>query len=205
MLNGGGLPELQTIAVELTKALAGRETQIKSVFDRLDKLVGALDSRRGEITRAIDALDSLTSTLAGQRQVIADALDAFTPALTVLADQRQELTKLLGKLDRLAAVGSHVIRESGDETLQDLALLRPVLDQVVTVKDDVSRLVDDLVMFTRVVPRAIPGDYLQLLVTIFVSPETLPVEKRSSAAASLVGTRLGAASTLGELLAGVAR
>lgn len=174
LLNGGGLPELQTIAVELTRVMAGREGEVRSVLRRIDALVGALDQRKHEIVRAIDAMDRLTRTFARQRQVIADALDEIGPALGVLADQRADLTKLLVKLDRLGQVGTRVIRASRDDTLANLALLRPVLAELVTVRAELGRTVDNLVTFTRVVPRAIPGDYLQLYVELYLAPHTTP-------------------------------
>lgn len=177
LLNGGGLPELQTIAVELSRALAGRETEVRSALHRVTALVGALDARKAEIVRAIDALDRLTASFAAQKKVIADALDEIAPALTVLADQRADLTKLLVKLDRLGDAGTRVIRESRDDVLADLALLRPILAELVSVRTELGRTVDNLVTFTKVVPRAIPGDYLQLYVELYVTPETLPFSR----------------------------
>ena len=175
LLNGGGLQELQTIAVELSRALAGREGEVRSVLRRIDALVGALDARKTDIVRAIDALDRLTTSFAAQKRVVADALDQIAPALTVLADQRADLTKLLVKLDRLGQVGTRVIEASRDDTLADLALLRPILAEVVKARTELGRTVDHLVTFTKVVPGAIPGDYLQLYVELYIAPDTLPL------------------------------
>ena len=217
LLTGGGLTELQTIAVELSRALAGREEQVRSAFRRVERLVGALDERKSEVVRAIDALDRLGATLAGQRQVLVEALDDITPAITVLADQRAELTHLLRKLSDLGAVGTRVVKATRDDTLANLRLLQPIVAQVVTVKAELARSVDQLVRFTRVVPRAIPGDYLQLLVTLYFDPSTLPVAPGQPspsrprvtlpglpAAAGVVPPSTGA-RTLGDLLAGGVR
>lgn len=208
LLNGGGLTEVQTIGVELSRALAGREGEIRSVLRRVDTLVGALDARKGEIVRALDAVDRLAASFAAQKAVIGDALDAIAPALTVLADQRADLTRLLVKLDRLGVVGTRVVRASREDTLADLRLLEPVLAQVVSVRAELGRTVDHLVAFTQLVPRAIPGDYLQLFVELYFDPSTTPASapRAPVAAASQVGpVSLGAGSALDSLLLGVLR
>jgi phospholipid/cholesterol/gamma-HCH transport system substrate-binding protein len=208
LLSGGGLAEVQTIAVELSRALAGREGEVRSVLRRLDTLVGALDARKGEIVRALDAVDRLASSLAAQKQVIGDAIDAIAPALTVLADQRADLTRLLVKLDRLGVVGTRVVNESREDTLADLRLLEPVLAQVVSVRTELGRTVDQLVSFTQLVPRAIPGDYLQLFVELYLDPSTTPTG--SPAAGGTAAPRaapptpsLGGGDSLDSLLLGV--
>jgi phospholipid/cholesterol/gamma-HCH transport system substrate-binding protein len=174
LLNGGGIGNLQTIAAELSAALAGREGTVRSAFRNVTKLVTALDQRKGDIVRAIEALDHLTRTLAAQRQTIAQALDTFTPALTVLADQRADLTRLLTHLSRLGAVGTRVVNASRADTVASLKLLAPILDKVVAARGDLSKALDQVLLLTKLVPRAIPGDYLQLYVEIFVDPTKLP-------------------------------
>ena len=172
LLNGGGIGNLQTIAAELSAAMAGRESTVKSALRNVTALVTAFDQRKGDIVRAVDALDHLTATLAAQRQTIGEALDTFTPALTVLADQRAELTNLLTHLANLGRVGTRVVEESRADTVESLRLLAPILDKVVQSRADLSRALDQLVLLTKLVPRAIPGDYLQLYVEIFLAPPT---------------------------------
>ena len=173
LLNGGGIGNIQTIAVELSAALAGRESTVRSALRNITSLVTALDQRKSDIVRAIEAMDSLTATLARQRQTIADALDTFTPALTVLANQRAELTRLLTHVAKLSKVGTRVVRESKADTVATLELLAPILDKVVAARADLSKALDQLLLLTKLVPRAIPGDYLQLYVEIFIDPEHL--------------------------------
>lgn len=213
LLTGGGLAEVQTIAVELSRALAGREGEVRSVLRRLDTLVGALDERKSEIVRALDAVDRLAASLAAQKTVIGDAVDTIAPALTVLADQRADLTQLLVKLDRLGVVGTRVVNESREDTLADLRLLEPVLAQVVSVRTELGRTVDQLVDFTQLVPRAIPGDYLQLFVELYFDPSTTPFGTAGGARPPVAGRAagttptpsLGGGETLDSLLLGVLR
>lgn len=174
LLNGGGIGNLQTIAVEVSAALSGREAPVRSALRNITALVTAFDQRKGEIVRAIDALDHLSASLAKQRQTIGEALDTFTPALTVLADERADLTRLLTHVSKLGEVGTRVVNASRDDTVASLTMLAPILDKVVSVRADLSHAVDQLELFTRLVPRAIPGDYLQLYVELFVDPTQLP-------------------------------
>ena len=170
LLNGGGIGNLQTIAVELSAAMSGREATLRSSLRNITRLVTALDQRKGDIVRAIEATDRLTASLAKQRRTIADAIDTFTPALTVLADQRAELTRLLTRVAELGKVGTRVVVASRADTVETLRLLAPILDKVVAARADLSRSLDQLLLLTKLVPRAIPGDYLQLYVEVFLDP-----------------------------------
>lgn len=170
LLNGGGIGNLQTIAAELSAAMSGRESTVRSALRNVTALVTAFDQRKGDIVRAIDALDHLTARLAAQRQTIGEALDTFTPALTVLADQRAQLTALLTHLARLGKVGAHVVEASRADTVESLKLLAPILDKVVHSRADLSKALDQVLLLTKLVPRAIPGDYLQLYVEVFLAP-----------------------------------
>jgi phospholipid/cholesterol/gamma-HCH transport system substrate-binding protein len=180
LLNGGGIGNLQSISAELSAALAGREATVRSALHNVTALVTAFDQRKGDIVRAIDALDRLTRTLATQRQTIGEALDTFTPALTVLADQRAELTRLLVHLATLGKVGARVVNASRADTVASLKLLAPILDKVVQARGDLSKALDQVLLLTKLVPRAIPGDYLQLYVELYLSPSTLPVPGSAS-------------------------
>ena len=173
LLNGGGIGNLQTIAVELSAALSGREDTVRSALGNITQMVTALDQRKNEIVRAIDALDRLTATLAKQRQTIGQAIDTFTPALTVLADQREDLTRLLTHVAELGRVGSRVVEASREDTVRSFQLLQPILERVVQARGDLSKALDQVLLLTKLVPRAIPGDYLQLYVEIFLEPSTL--------------------------------
>ena len=171
LLNGGGIGNLQEIAVELSAAMSGREDTVRSALGNLTQMVTALDQRKGDIVRAIDALDRLTGTLAKQRQTIGEAIDTFTPALTVLADQRADLTRLLTRLAELGRVGTRVVEASREDAVRNFQLLQPILERVVQARGDLSKALDQVLLLTRLVPRAIPGDYLQLYVEIYLDPD----------------------------------
>ena len=88
LLNGGGVSQIQTISVELSNALAGRETQVKDVLNQLTTLVSTLDANKQNIVRALNSIDALARKLAQQKGTLARALDDVPSALKPLAVER---------------------------------------------------------------------------------------------------------------------
>jgi phospholipid/cholesterol/gamma-HCH transport system substrate-binding protein len=174
LLNGGGLGQLQTIATELSAALAGKEANVRSVLARLTTFTGSLAGRKGEIVRALENLDRLATTLVRQKQTIVVALDDIAPALRVLNSERTQLVRLLGKLSKLGTTTASVISTVRADTLANLNLLSPLLDTVLDVRGDLTETVKNLERLTVLVPRAIPGDFLNLSVTLLLDPTLVP-------------------------------
>jgi phospholipid/cholesterol/gamma-HCH transport system substrate-binding protein len=145
LLNGGGVAQLQTINVELSSALSGREDKVRDVLNQLNDLLGTLDGRKDEVVRAINSLDQLAGHLSAQRETIGKAIDDITPGIRTLADQRPQLTTLLASLSRLGTVGTRVISASKDNTVADLQLLQPILAQLNTAQ---KSIVPALELFT---------------------------------------------------------
>ncbi|MEU2613687.1 MCE family protein [Micromonospora sp. NPDC007271] len=167
LLNGGGLAQLRTINVELGKALAGREPELRDTLAQLDTFLAGLDRQKADIVRAIDALDRLTGRLARQRQVVGDALDSLAPGLTVLAGQRAQLTKALTALGQLGTVGTRVIERSREDTVASVRALQPILEQLARAGDDLPKSLDFMLSypFPPNVTGAIVGDFVNLSVT----------------------------------------
>ena len=127
VLNGGGVAQLKTINVELTKAMEGHEDDIQGALRQLDTFIGGLDEHKAEIVRALDGLDRLSARLAAQKDDIALAIEDLGPGLKVLADQREQLTAMLTALSDLGRVGTRVINASKDDTVANLRALHPIL------------------------------------------------------------------------------
>src|SRR5207248_11173881 len=106
VLNGGSLQDLQTIDLEISKALGGREQQVRSALAQVDRFVTDLDGQRHQITRALDELNRFSAALAKQNATIADALDNLDPGLKVLADERVQFTELLTDLSKFGQVAT---------------------------------------------------------------------------------------------------
>jgi phospholipid/cholesterol/gamma-HCH transport system substrate-binding protein len=175
LLNGGGVAQLKIIETELNKALTGNETAVRDLLAKLDTFVGELDSQKTEINRAIDSIDQLAARLAAQRDDIATALDQIPGGLKVLADQRKQLTAMLTSLSRLGDVGSRVIRASKDDTVANLAALRPVLAALNEAGDDLPKSLQLLLTypFPDKALDGVKGDYTNLWVTADLDARSL--------------------------------
>lgn len=167
LLNGGGVAQLKTITMELNKALDGRESRVRSLLTQLDTFIGGLDKQRGNIVRAIAAVDRLAQRLGAEKATIATAVETLPPALKVLADQRRDLTTMLTALGRLGTTGAKVVKASHDDTVADLELLRPILQQLDKAGDDLPGALELLTTypFPRNAVDAVKGDYVNLHIT----------------------------------------
>ena len=168
LLNGGGVSQIQTISVELTNALSGREAQVRDVLSQLTTLVSSLDNSKQQIVTALDSIDRLAKRLAVQKGTLAQALDSIPSALKVLADQRQDLTKVLTSLSKLGGIGSTVIRATRDNTVASLRSLSPVLDSLIASKNNIVNSLELLLNFPfpATAKNGVHGDYAGLYATL---------------------------------------
>ncbi|WP_448626827.1 MCE family protein [Geodermatophilus sp. URMC 64] len=147
VLNGGGLAQLQTITHELGEAMQGREDELKDTLDQLDTFIGGLDDQRAEIGRALDSVDALAASLAERTGTIETALDTIGPGLDVLDQQEDLLVSMLDSLARLGDVGTRIINQAGQNTVQDLQLLQPILSQLAAAGSDLTGSLDLLLTY----------------------------------------------------------
>ena len=168
VLNGGGLANLQTINVELTKALQGREGQVKDLLNQLTTFVAGLDAQKSEIVRALTELDKLSGKLAAQNGTIATALKDIGPGLKVLADNRVQLVDLLQHMSKLGEVGNRIITASREDTVKNLNNLAPVLTKLAAAEQNLPKSLELLLdyPFPKDATNAIPGDYTGLRITL---------------------------------------
>jgi phospholipid/cholesterol/gamma-HCH transport system substrate-binding protein len=194
LLNGGGVDQLQTISVELSNALAGRESRVRDALRQVDTLVGGLDDRKQEIVRALENVDALAARLARQRGTIAAALDNIPPALAVLADQRSQLTRMLTSLSNLGHVSDDVIANSRANTVAVLDNLQPVLANLDSARKNIVSSLELLTNypFPTTVQNGVHGDYTGLYASISLNLNDL-IRGLTSSQAN--GGALGALST----------
>jgi phospholipid/cholesterol/gamma-HCH transport system substrate-binding protein len=171
-LNGSDLADLQTINVEVSKALAGREVAVRGALKQLGTFVGGLADQKHQIVRALNALNRFSGELANQDQTISTALTDLGPGLKVLADERQQFTALLTDLSSFGKVASHVINASRTQTITGLHDLEPILQHLSAAGGDLPRSLE--VLFTYPFPRdsgqAAPGDYTNFVASLNVEP-----------------------------------
>jgi phospholipid/cholesterol/gamma-HCH transport system substrate-binding protein len=196
VLNGGDLQDIQTINLEISKALGGREQAIRSALTQVDKFVADLDGQRHQIVRALDQLDRFSAALRKQNNDIATALDNLGPGLKVLADERAQFTALLTDLSKFGQVATRIITASRQQTIAGLRDLKPILGHLQAAGTNLPRSLELLITypFPRDIGHAIPGDYNGLNLTFNADPLfclMLPTPTPScSAIPGSAGTRL---------------
>jgi phospholipid/cholesterol/gamma-HCH transport system substrate-binding protein len=205
VLNGGSLQDIQTINVEISKALTGREQDVKSALHQLNTFVSGLDDQKHQIVRALDELERFSGGLAEQTGTIATALDDLGPGLKVLADERAQFTGLLTDLAKFGRIATHIITSSREQTVAGLRDLQPVLRHLRAAGTNLPHALELLITypFPRNIDKAIPGDYNGLHLSfnadpVFCAmhPPPLPVTCNGSATAqpSSPGTNQGSGS-----------
>lgn len=174
VLNGGSLGSIETISRELSAALE-QPGDVRTTTRRLTSLVTTLDGRRDSLVTALDALARLSSTLASQRTVIGEALDAVPDGLAALDRQRPALTRALTRLSRLSSTAVPLIRRTKAATIKDLEHLEPVLAQLNTAKDDLSRTIERVASFpfSRNALSTIKGDYAGMYGQALIDVDTI--------------------------------
>lgn len=172
VLNGGDLQDIQTINLEISKALGGREQAVRSALSQVDKFVSDLDGQRQQIVRALTELDRFSGALRKQNSDIATALDNLGPGLKVLADERAQFTQLLTDLSKFGQVATHIITASREETIAGLRDLKPILGHIAAAGSNLPRSLELLITFPfpRDIAHAVPGDYNGLYLTFNADP-----------------------------------
>ncbi|HUQ00542.1 MAG TPA: MCE family protein [Aeromicrobium sp.] len=139
LLARGGVGQLKTISTELNAMMTGRTDDMRSVLERLDRVTGTLDDSKSDIIDAMTELDRLAVTLNRERDAIDAALDSFGPAIEVLDEQHDDLVRLLRALDQLGKISTKVVKTSGDNLVEAMRLLRPVLTELSDAGDSLPR------------------------------------------------------------------
>jgi phospholipid/cholesterol/gamma-HCH transport system substrate-binding protein len=172
VLNGGDLQDLQTIDIEISKALGGRETAVRAALHQLDVFVSGLDSQRQQIVHALDELNRFSGALAKQTGTIATALDNLGPGLKVLADERSQFTGLLADLSKFGKVATRIITASRQQTVAGFRSLVPILHHLRAAGSNLPHALELLITypFPRNIDKAIPGDYNGLKLSFTIDP-----------------------------------
>ncbi|HUR13926.1 MAG TPA: MCE family protein [Mycobacteriales bacterium] len=180
VLNGGSLEQLQVINSELTKALSGREVEVRAFLRQLSGFMGGLDAQKDHIINALDGLDRLSGKLAANRETLDVALRDLPRGASVLADERAQLTKLLKGLNNLGTVATRVIEATQQSTIADLRALQPILGSLAAAGQDLPEALELLTTFPFPKTVASPtgrggmrGDYANLFVTVDTSAQDL--------------------------------
>lgn len=170
LLNGGGIQQLQTISLELTQALSGREGNVRDLLSQFTVLATSLDTHRTEIVHALDSVDGLAKTLVKQEGVIKEALTDIAPGLKAIDESRAGLKDLITALNKLGTIASDFEAKTVKSTVADLNSLAPTLNRLNQAGGDITSSLQLLLTFPfgDNALKAIFSDYTGLYATLNV-------------------------------------
>lgn len=195
VLNGGGIDQLQTIIHELNNAFTGNQPQIRSFLGTVKAAVSSLARGRTAVDQFLASSDDLARKLNGTggagARTIGTAISSIAPAIGVLASENTSLDRLFGALSNLGAVGTQIAQQSGQNAVDDVRALLPVVEQLSGVSQQLQPVLSDVSRFEVETPKIAPGDYLQLAVVanVVLPPGDFAPNVDPSGAATGSGTR----------------
>jgi phospholipid/cholesterol/gamma-HCH transport system substrate-binding protein len=169
LLNGGGIGNIQDITEALSTAFAGRENDLRSLIEQLDKAVGYLDDQKHDIIAATESLNNLIGQFADQKPVVDKALRTIPDALAVLRDQRNNLAEALAQLGRFSALAADSVNQTKEALVAELKDLGPVLESLANAGPALTRSLSFLPTFPfpkETLTNWMRGDYANLTLIV---------------------------------------
>jgi phospholipid/cholesterol/gamma-HCH transport system substrate-binding protein len=127
LLNGGGIGQVQDITEALATAFTGREADLRSLIQQLDKFIAYNNDQKDDIIGATESLNNLVGQFAAQKPVVDKALKTIPDALQVLKDQRDQLAEALAQLGKFSALAADSVNQTKEALVAELKDLGPVL------------------------------------------------------------------------------
>jgi phospholipid/cholesterol/gamma-HCH transport system substrate-binding protein len=174
LVNGGGLNQLQTVTDQLNDALGGREDKVRNLLDNADTFLTQANATTGDIDAALQALAGLSKVLNENRSTINSAMKDIRPAAKVLRQNTPGFTRLLDKLAEFSGTANDVVGRTRGQIIQLVNQVSPVLEEFLSLKNDLGPSFDDLVNLSKLFNQAVPGDYANMFLTIELDKVTLP-------------------------------
>jgi phospholipid/cholesterol/gamma-HCH transport system substrate-binding protein len=165
LLNGGGIGNIQDITDALSIAFTGRENDLRSLIEQLDKAIGYLNDQKHDIIAASESLNNLVGQFAEQKPVVDKALKTIPDALVVLKDQRDNLSEALAQLGKFSALAADSVNQTKEALVQELKDLGPVLQSLADAGPALTRALSFLPTFPfpkETLTNWMRGDYANL-------------------------------------------
>jgi phospholipid/cholesterol/gamma-HCH transport system substrate-binding protein len=169
LLNGGGIGQIQEITRSLSTAFMGREDDLRSLIQQLDKFVAYVNDQSGDIIAATDSLNNLVGQFAEDKPVVDKALKTIPDALAVLSDQRDNLADALDQLGKFSALAADSVDQTKDNLVKELKDLGPVLESLANAGPALTRSLGFFTTFPYpkdTITNWLRGDYANLSAVI---------------------------------------
>lgn len=162
LINGGSLGQVQTIVEEVNTAIGGRRASAKRMLSAAETFMEQANASTEAIDRALTTLVDAAELLDRREESINTALTDIAPAARVLRRNTDDLVGLLETSDDLARTGDQVVKSIRGDFTRVVEQLHPILDELLTIEDQVGPGLEATARFSRLFDEAVPNDFLNL-------------------------------------------
>jgi phospholipid/cholesterol/gamma-HCH transport system substrate-binding protein len=165
VLNGGGLGQVQDITAAFSTAFRGREQDLRSLVEQLDKFTAYLNDQKGDIIAATDSLNNLVGQFAARQPVVDRALKTIPDALAVLNSERDNLVEAADQLGKFSALTVDTVNQTKENLVKELREVGPVLESLANAGPSLTRSLSFIPTFpfpNETIEKWQRGDYANL-------------------------------------------
>jgi phospholipid/cholesterol/gamma-HCH transport system substrate-binding protein len=165
LLNGGGLGQLQDITKALSTAFSGREQDLRSLLEQLERFAAYVNDQTGDIISAAEKLNGLVGQFAASDPIVERTLKTLPDALAVLKDNRTKLADALDRLGKFSGLTADAVNGIKDNLVVELNQLGPVLESLANAGPALTRSLSDFATFpwpNETLPKWCRGDFCNL-------------------------------------------
>ncbi len=175
LLNGGGLPQLQTISHELNAAFGGRSEEIKSFMATVSRFTARLDRQRDNITATLGQLNRLSQAVVVDKDKVARLLKELPRGFRTISEERSQLVRTLRAVGDFGKIAHRVVSGTEQDFQENLDNLAQITAELAQHGDKLADSFDALVypFNVRGADNVIYGDYMNLISEIEVSSDHL--------------------------------
>lgn len=165
LLNGGGIGQAQDITRALTTAFSGREQQLRSLIEQLERFFTNINDQTGDIIAATESLNNLAGQFAAQKPIVDEALRTIPDALATLKDDHAQLSESVDRLGDFGALTADTINQTKTSVIAELNQLGPVLESLANAGPALTRSLSLLATYpwpNETLQNWVRGDYANL-------------------------------------------
>jgi phospholipid/cholesterol/gamma-HCH transport system substrate-binding protein len=169
LLNGGGLGNVQDITQAFSTAFTGREADLRSLIEQLDKFIAYNNDQKQDIIAAAESLNALVGQFAAQKPVVDKALRTIPDALAVLSNQRNQLADALTQLGKFSALAADSVNQTKESLVAELKNVGPVLESLANAGPALTRSLSFLTTYPfpkETITNWMRGDYANLTLIV---------------------------------------
>ncbi len=156
-------PALNNLIQDLAAVTQGKQAEVGTIADGLNKFLGTVNQRSGTVSSLIDSAKTVTGTLANHDQQLVSIVDNLGIVVNGLAQRKDALSNLLNQSEQMAIQTSALVGANKGKLDSILAELHTDLGIVGRHQTDLAEAVADL------------GDTVQAYSSIGVSgPNNIP-------------------------------